>query len=121
MVDCRRVVPNGTTPKPLGFPNRRAANGSARPRLIPSHAGIRDLMTYTFIDVKHWQAHAEKVRIMAEQMDDEGREIMLKLAADYDRLTEWATQQLACDLGLDSLSRRKPIWFWAKIAPPLSR
>ena len=55
-----------------------------------------DIMTYTFIDVRRWQARAEQMRIMAEQMDNaEAREIMLRLAADYERLAEWALHQLA--------------------------
>ena len=53
-------------------------------------------MTYTFLDVRRWQARAEQMRIMAEQMDNaEAREIMLRLAADYERLAEWALHQLA--------------------------
>jgi hypothetical protein len=60
-------------------------------------------MTYTHMgDVKHWQARAEELRMMAEQINDtKAREIMLRLVADYERLAEWAAGQ-AGNYGADS-------------------
>jgi hypothetical protein len=45
-------------------------------------------------DPKHWQDRACEMRALAEQMKEaETKEIMLRLAADYDKLAERATQR----------------------------
>jgi len=44
-------------------------------------------------DPKHWRDKAEEARAKAEIVgDEEAREIMLRVAADYDRLAKKAEQ-----------------------------
>jgi len=37
-------------------------------------------------DARHWQARAEELRTLSETFSDETRHIMLRIAADYERL-----------------------------------
>jgi hypothetical protein len=50
-------------------------------------------MTTSFInDPKHWRDRAEEARTLAEMMNDEAsKQMMLRIAADFDRLAEHAT------------------------------
>ena len=51
-------------------------------------------MSYDFIDANHWFDRAEEVRIRSDMMRDPGnREIMLRIAADYERLGQRAVIQ----------------------------
>ncbi len=53
-------------------------------------------MPATFInDPKHWRARAEEIRALADQMSDEtSRQMMLRVASDYERLAERAEQRM---------------------------
>lgn len=52
-------------------------------------------------DPKHWHQRAEEARCLAEQMNDsESRRMMLRIAADYERLAEHAQQR--AELGSSS-------------------
>lgn len=49
-------------------------------------------------DAKHWRERAEEARrVAAELADIESRKLMLKVAADYDRLAERADLRAAKD------------------------
>ena len=46
-------------------------------------------------DPAHWHRRAEEARILAEQMNDEqSRQMMLRIADDYDRLAQRAKDRL---------------------------
>ena len=45
-------------------------------------------------DPEHWRERAEEARYVAEQISDpEAREIMLRIAVDYERLAEHAQRR----------------------------
>ncbi|HEY7662730.1 MAG TPA: hypothetical protein VH934_06380 [Xanthobacteraceae bacterium] len=47
-------------------------------------------------DPKHWRDRAEETRALADQMSDEtSRQMMLRIAADYEHLAERAEQRMA--------------------------
>jgi len=47
-------------------------------------------------DPTHWRARAEEMRTLAEHLkDDQARDTMLRLAADYDRLAQRAQERSA--------------------------
>jgi len=48
-----------------------------------------------FNDPEHWQLRAEESRVMAEQMNDEtAKQIMLRIADDYDKLATRSAARL---------------------------
>jgi hypothetical protein len=50
----------------------------------------------SFNDPEHWRNRAERARSLADQMNDEAfRQMMLRTAADYDRLAERAALRAA--------------------------
>ena len=53
---------------------------------------------YLFKTPTHWRMRAEKMRTLAEEADDPTvRAMMLRIAADYDRLAERADDRAAHD------------------------
>jgi hypothetical protein len=55
-------------------------------------------MVAIYNDAKHWRERAEEARRIAAQFTDlESRKLMLKVAADYDRLAERAALRIAKD------------------------
>ena len=53
-------------------------------------------MMRNFLDnPKHWQDRAEETRTKAELLwyDEKEKQRMLRIAAEYDRLAEWAVQR----------------------------
>jgi hypothetical protein len=49
-------------------------------------------------DVKHWQDRAEEARIHAEQISDpEAKRMMLRIAADYEKIARRAAERSARD------------------------
>ena len=54
--------------------------------------------SYPFENAKHWRLRAEAMRTLAEEaIDSTVREMMLRIAADYDRLAESADDRAAHD------------------------
>jgi hypothetical protein len=50
----------------------------------------------SFNDPEHWRNRAERARSLADQMNDEAfRQMMLRTAADYERLAERAALRAA--------------------------
>jgi hypothetical protein len=46
-------------------------------------------------DPKHWHQRAEEARCLAEQMNDsQSRQMMIRIAADYDQLAKHAQQRV---------------------------
>jgi hypothetical protein len=47
-------------------------------------------------NVEHFRSTAEEMRVAAECMSDEKcRSMAMKIAADYDRMAEWAEKRIA--------------------------
>jgi hypothetical protein len=42
-------------------------------------------------DVQHWRNRAEQARVLAEQMNSLAREMMHRIASNYDRIAEQAS------------------------------
>jgi hypothetical protein len=54
--------------------------------------------SYPFENAKHWRLRAEAMRTLAEEaIDSTVRAMMLRIAADYDRLAESADDRAAHD------------------------
>jgi hypothetical protein len=54
--------------------------------------------SYPFENAKHWRLRAEAMRTLAEEaIDSTVRAMMLRIAADYDRLAESANDRAAHD------------------------
>ena len=52
----------------------------------------------------HWRMRAEELRTMAEEyIHPDVRKIMLRIAADYDRLAECADDRAALDAGMTKI------------------
>jgi hypothetical protein len=67
-----------------------------RCREAAQHGGIEDeQMASSFInDPAHWRHRAEEMRTLAEGMSSsETRQIMMRIATDYERLAERAEQR----------------------------
>jgi hypothetical protein len=52
---------------------------------------------YLFRTATHWRMRAEAMRTLAEEADSTVRAMMLRIAADYDRLAESADDRAAHD------------------------
>lgn len=53
-----------------------------------------------FNDPRHWRERAEETRVVAEKMHDIGaREMMLRVADDYEGLARRALERLAANYG----------------------
>lgn len=56
-----------------------------------------------FSDPRHWRERAEETRVIAENMDEIGaRQMMLRIADDYDRLAVRAMERIAAEYGRPS-------------------
>ena len=65
--------------------------------------------SYPFENAKHWRLRAEKMRTLAEEGDESTvREMMLRIAADYDRLAERADDRAAHDSIMFRTAEVKP-------------
>jgi hypothetical protein len=52
------------------------------------------MQTHFINDPDHWRKRAEEARTLADQMNDgQSRQMMLRIADDYDRLAERATER----------------------------
>jgi len=85
---------------------RASRGGGAEQRMIQAFSGeirkaiLRRKKTphpgYLFKTPMHWRLRAEKMRTLAEEADDPTvRAMMLRIAADYDRLAESASDLAA--------------------------
>jgi hypothetical protein len=64
---------------------------------------------YLFKTQTHWGMRAEKMRTLAEEADDSTvRAMMLRIAADYDRLAESADDRAAHDSIMFQTAEVKP-------------
>jgi hypothetical protein len=60
------------------------------------HLRRRRIPSYPFENAKHWRLRAEAMRTLAEEaIDSTVRAMMLRIAADYDRLAESADDRAA--------------------------
>ena len=65
--------------------------------------------SYPFENAKHWRMRAEKMRTLAEEaVDSTVRAMMLRIAADYDRLAESADNRAAHDSIMFQTAEVKP-------------
>ena len=62
--------------------------------------GLRRRMTAaTWLDARMWRMRAAEIRALADDMmEAEPKAIMLRIAADYDRLAKWAEKGLSASL-----------------------
>jgi hypothetical protein len=86
-------------PDPICAPRQRLTGGDAEQRMIQAFLGkFRKAILrrksiphpdYLFKTPTHWRMRAEKMLTLAEEADDPTvRAMMLRIAADYDRLAE---------------------------------
>ena len=74
-----------------GFWRARAKDRCRRPCYSPAMADA----PHYFSDPEHWRQRAEESRVLAEQMSDEtSRQMMLRIADDYDKLAVRAAMRL---------------------------
>jgi hypothetical protein len=74
-----------------------------------------------FNDPQHWLNRAEESRVLAEQMSDEtAKEMMLRIAGDYDKLAERASVRL---IGTGSCTRcgKRPAFVSSMLDPKTGR
>ena len=65
---------------------------------------------YLFKTPTHWRMRAEKMRTLAEEADDPTvRTMMLRIAADYDRLAESSSDLAAHDLIMFRTAEVRPV------------
>jgi len=66
---------------------------------------MRDLDTASWQNARNWRMRAEETRALADDMQEtEPKAIMLRIAADYEKLAQWAEKNLTPFW----LERRKP-------------
>jgi hypothetical protein len=56
---------------------------------------VNSMPTSIIDDPEHWRNRARQARILAEQMEDENKQIMLRVAEDYEGLAKKAEQRSA--------------------------
>lgn len=67
--------------------NHRVPNTA---RLVPTVRDFR-MSDPSWHNARNWRMRAEEIRTLADQMKEaEPKTIMLRIAADYDRLANWA-------------------------------
>jgi len=55
---------------------------------------MKQLRMFLYDDPDHWRMRAEEMRVLAEAMlTRDTKATMLRIAADYERLAEWAEQR----------------------------
>jgi hypothetical protein len=69
---------------------REMEEGRLRRKRIPHPS-------YPFENAKHWRLRAEAMRTLAEEAHSTVQAMMLRIAADYDRLAESADDRAAHD------------------------
>ena len=58
-------------------------------------------------DPQHWRYRAEEIRTLAEDMNNEdARQIMLRIAVDYDRLAKLTEERIRSSPHLSSMPRQ---------------
>ena len=91
----RSSSPNPTRKTLPWHRQRRLARPGERSMPSPCYSPAMADAPHYFSDPEHWRQRAEESRVLAEQMSDEtSRQMMLRIADDYDKLAVRAAMRL---------------------------